>query len=89
MSLRLALNASVVLTLLYSATSNGAGSPTASERDEAPNPHVRWIVAEDFERNDPHDPIVVNDKVIVGTDRGEVRAYQCRDGELNWTAPVY
>ena len=84
MSLRLALNASVVLTLLYSATSNGAGSPTASERDEAPNPHVRWIVAEDFERNDPHDPIVVNDKVIVGTDRGEVRAYQCKDGELKW-----
>jgi hypothetical protein len=39
---------------------------------------VQWAVTEDFNANDPHNPLVVQDKVIVGTDRGELRAYRSR-----------
>lgn len=45
---------------------------------------VKWTVTKDFESNDPHDPLVVHDKVIVGTDRGQLRAYRCEDGSPVW-----
>ena len=38
----------------------------------------------DFDANDPHDPLVVQDKVIVGTDQGDLRAYRCMDGKSVW-----
>lgn len=45
---------------------------------------VKWTVTKDFISNDPHNPLVVKDKVIVGTDRGQLRAYRCKDGSLMW-----
>jgi hypothetical protein len=45
---------------------------------------VQWILTKDFNSNEPHDPLVVQDKVIVGTDRGQLRAYRCKDGNSSW-----
>ncbi len=45
---------------------------------------VRWTVREPFVSNEPHDPLVVKDMVIVGTDRGALQARRCKDGELLW-----
>ena len=47
----------------------------------------RWssgLITKDFNSNDPHDPLVVQDKVIVGTDKGQLRAYRCKDGNSIW-----
>ncbi|MCE9528364.1 MAG: PQQ-binding-like beta-propeller repeat protein [Planctomycetales bacterium] len=44
----------------------------------------RWTQIDDFNANDPHDAIVVEDKVIVGTDQGQLRAYRCEDGKSIW-----
>ena len=35
--------------------------------------------------NGMHDPLVVKDLVVVGTDRGELRAYRAGTGEPAWT----
>ncbi len=48
----------------------GAPVPAPTERT---TPFVKWAVSEDFDSNDPHDPLVVKDKVVVGTDKGELR----------------
>src|SRR5688572_23900948 len=45
---------------------------------------VHWIITKDFNSNAPHDPLVVHDKVIVGTDKGQLRAYRCKDGTSVW-----
>jgi hypothetical protein len=46
---------------------------------------VQWTITEDFNiSNEPHDPLVVQDKVIVGTDQGQLRAYRCKDGNPIW-----
>jgi eukaryotic-like serine/threonine-protein kinase len=64
----------------------GVGAPAPLQSDkELTTPFVQWIVKDDFKSNGPHDPLVVKDKVVVGTDRGEVRAYGCKDGKLAWT----
>src|SRR6185436_21126497 len=31
-----------------------------------------------------HDPLVVQDQVVVGTDQGQLRAYRCQDGNSVW-----
>lgn len=51
---------------------------------KAIKPSVRWTLAKDFQSNDPHDPLVVQDKVIVGTDRGQLRAYRRENGDSAW-----
>jgi outer membrane protein assembly factor BamB len=56
----------------------------ARAEDKAFKALVRWTVTEDFKSNVPHDPLVVQDKVIVGTDRGQLRAYRCDDGNGSW-----
>jgi outer membrane protein assembly factor BamB len=60
----------------------GARVPAPKERM---TPFVQWAVSEDFDSNDPHDPLVVKGKVVVGTDKGELRAYRCQDGKSAWT----
>jgi outer membrane protein assembly factor BamB len=60
----------------------GARVPAPKERT---TPFVQWAVSENFDSNDPHDPLVVKGKVVVGTDKGELRAYRCKDGKSAWT----
>jgi eukaryotic-like serine/threonine-protein kinase len=45
---------------------------------------VQWSNVKDFAANEAHNPLVVGDKVVVGTDRGELRAYRCKDGAPVW-----
>jgi eukaryotic-like serine/threonine-protein kinase len=59
-------------------------APLPREKDPA-TPFMKWVAKDEFGANDPHDPIVVKDRVIVGTDQGELRAYRCTDGEPVWT----
>ena len=59
-------------------------APLPKEKDP-PTPFFKWVAKDEFFSNEPHDPIVVGDRVIVGTDRGHLRAYRCKDGEPLWT----
>jgi outer membrane protein assembly factor BamB len=65
-------------------------APLPKEKDQA-TPFVKWTAKGEFPTkgefpaNDPHDPIVVGDRVFVGTDGGELRAYRCKDGEPIWS----
>ena len=51
---------------------------------ELAEPFVKWAMKAEFVGDEPHEPVVVKDRVIVGTDGGELRAYQCSDGKLIW-----
>jgi hypothetical protein len=57
---------------------------TARAENKALKAFVQWSLTKDFTSNDPHDPLVVQDKVIVGTDKGQLRAYRCKDGNSIW-----
>src|SRR5579864_1980124 len=57
------------------------GAPVPKDGTE---PYVKWRIQSDKPSNEMHDPIVVNDAVIVGNDRGEVCAYRAKDGALLW-----
>ena len=57
---------------------------TARAEDKVIKRWVKWALKSDFNSNSPHDPLVVQDKVIVGTDQGQVRAYRCQDGDPVW-----
>jgi len=59
-------------------------APLPKEKDP-PTPFVKWVAKDEFFSNDPHDPMIVGDRVIVGTERGHLRAYRCKDGEPLWT----
>lgn len=72
---------SVALCLLATGVSLPAPVPKGQEPTV---PYVAWSVKADLAGNDAHDPLVVKDKVIVGTDRGELRAYRCKDGKPAW-----
>lgn len=58
-------------------------APLPKEKDPS-TPFLKWCAREEFASNEPHDPIVVGDRVIVGSDKGEIRAYRCKDGEQLW-----
>jgi eukaryotic-like serine/threonine-protein kinase len=62
----------------------GLSAPIPKDR-EATTPFVSWSNTEDFKGNDPHNPVVVGENVVVGTDRGQLRAYRCSDGVLIWS----
>lgn len=63
----------------------GVAAPAPLPKGKEPTtPFVKWAAKEEFARNDPHDPLVVKGLVIVGTDKGELRAYGCKDGKLAW-----
>jgi outer membrane protein assembly factor BamB len=72
----------VVFALLSSLS--GQAAPALKDRD-ASTPFVEWAIAGDFVSNEPHDPLFVKDLVIVGTDKGELRAYRNSDGKLAWS----
>lgn len=76
----------VVLFVGLWAVSVGFAVPGPQE-GKSMEPFVKWAVNEDFDANAPHDPLVVGDKVVVGTEKGELRAYRCEDGEPVWTYP--
>lgn len=57
---------------------------TARAEDKAFKALVKWTITKDFISNEPHDPIVVLGKVIVGTERGQLRAYRSKDGYSIW-----
>jgi RNA polymerase sigma factor (sigma-70 family) len=64
----------------------GAPAPARSPQDGKPAaPFVKWAAKDEFVGNEAHNPLVVQDKVIVGTDRGDLRAYRSSDGKLLWT----
>jgi outer membrane protein assembly factor BamB len=57
---------------------------TARAEDKVLKRWVQWAQKSDFNANAPHDPLVVQDKVVVGTDQGQLRAYRCQDGKSLW-----
>jgi outer membrane protein assembly factor BamB len=74
------------ITVGLSMASAGPGQPLpAAQGEKLTQPFVQWAVQKDFDANEPHDPLVVQDKVIVGTDRGDLRAYRCENGKTVWT----
>lgn len=58
--------------------------PEGKTDKDTTTPFVRWAQREDFAENEAHDPLVVKDRVVVGTERGDLRAYRTTDGELVW-----
>jgi outer membrane protein assembly factor BamB len=63
----------------------GVGVPAPLPKDkERTTPFVQWAAKKEFVSDGAHDPLVVGDKVILGTDLGELRAYRCKDGKRAW-----
>jgi len=56
----------------------------ARAEDKAFKAWGKWALTKDFISNSPHDPLVVQDQVIVGTDQGQLRSYRCQDGNSAW-----
>jgi outer membrane protein assembly factor BamB len=56
----------------------------ARAEDKAFKKWGKWALTKDFIENSPHDPLVVQDQVIVGTDQGQLRSYRCQDGVSVW-----
>jgi outer membrane protein assembly factor BamB len=61
-----------------------SGGVTAPVPKEGTTPFARWKVTEDPVTNEMHDPLVVKDLVVVGTDKGELRAYRIDTGKPAW-----
>ncbi len=61
------------------------GTAAAPVPKEGTTPYIRWTVTQDPSTDEMHEPIVIKDLVIVGTDRGALRAYQTGTGEPAWT----
>ncbi len=71
----------IIFVLITSPT--GTAAPALRDRDTS-TPFVQWAIASDFASNDPNDPLFIKDIVVVGTDKGELRAYRNSDGKLAW-----
>src|SRR5262245_39349101 len=63
--------------------SAGVSAPVPKDK-ELTRPFVQWAATAEFASNAPHDPLVVKDRVVVGTNQGELRAYRCKDGKPVW-----
>jgi outer membrane protein assembly factor BamB len=74
---------SVALALASLAVGLGVSAPVPTPKEKQ-IPFVAWALKDDFKANEPHNPLVVKDLVIVGTDKGELRAYRCKDGDPVW-----
>jgi RNA polymerase sigma factor (sigma-70 family) len=61
------------------------GKQGAAKAADPKTPFVKWAAKNEFAEDGPHDPLVVGNHVVVGTDRGELRAYRCTDGAPVWT----
>lgn len=86
MSRKTIRHARIIMTvgIMFLAAHHHALSRAAAQEQAESVPAVRWLITENFDKNDPHDPLVVDNRVIVGTDLGRVRAYECRDGSPVW-----
>ncbi len=82
MSIRTTHRTVIVIVALCGASNTRPAS--AEDGAESQPPQVRWLVSEDFKEDVAHNPLVVKNKVIVGTDLGMIRAYRCRDGKPAW-----
>ena len=56
----------------------------ARAEDRVLKAYVQWAITKDFNSNSPHDPLVVEGQVVVGSDQGQLRAYRCQDGNSVW-----
>src|SRR4051812_22627431 len=76
-----------VLTALGCVAALCVAIPAASAPvpKEGTTPYVRWSAVADPPSNGIPDLALVNDLVVVGTDKGEVRAYRTATGELAWS----
>jgi outer membrane protein assembly factor BamB len=52
---------------------------------EGTTPYIKWAVNSGPADDGMHDPLVVKDLVVVGTDKGALRAYRTGTGEVVWT----
>lgn len=60
-------------------------SAPVPKRKEPTTPFVKWTAKDEFVSNGLSNPLFIKDQVVVGTDKGEVRAYRCGDGSQIWT----
>ncbi|CAN5117254.1 hypothetical protein BH10PLA2_BH10PLA2_26400 [soil metagenome] len=59
----------------------GVGQGCGADEPRLPTPVIEWADKDHFkDNNHPHDPLVLKDKVIVGTDKGDLIAFDCKDG---------
>lgn len=70
-----------ILFALWACSAIAAPVPKQADATSA---FVVWQDREDFGSNDPSNPLVFKDLVIVGTGKGELRAYRGADGTLAW-----
>jgi outer membrane protein assembly factor BamB len=59
-------------------------APVPKEREPS-KPFVKWSVKAEFVASEPYHPLVVKDRVIVGSSTGVVHAFRCNDGKAIWT----
>jgi outer membrane protein assembly factor BamB len=72
----------IAFEILMSFSSKAA--PALRERDTS-TPFIEWAITGDFVSNEAHDALFTRDVVIVGTDKGDLRAYRNSNGKLVWT----
>lgn len=70
------------LTVLVFLTPWLAAAPLPVQKEE---PRVAWSVIADQPADAMNSPLVVNDLVVVGTDRGALRAFRAETGKEVWT----
>lgn len=73
----------IFVGLLVGTVPAGRTAPVPKDR-ELNNPFIKWSVTEEFAGNEPYGPLVVKDLVVVGTEKGDLRAYRCQDGKPVW-----
>jgi RNA polymerase sigma factor (sigma-70 family) len=63
---------------------SAVSAPIPTEKERA-RPFVKWTARAAFVGNEPYQPLVVKDRVIVGSSTGVVHAFRCEDGKEVWT----
>ena len=61
----------------------GSGTSAPAPK-EGTTPYIKWSVKSEFATDEMHDPLIVKDLVVVGTDNGALQAYRAGTGELAW-----
>ena len=69
----------ILLACTIGWTAFPGNSTSAPVPKEGTTPFAKWSVTEDPVTNEMHDPVVVKDLVVVGTDKGALRVSD-RDG---------
>ncbi len=75
-------SAPIVLGCAMAFTFPGSAAPVPKE---GATPYARWTATESPVTNEMHGAVVVKDLVVVGTDKGALRAYRAGTGESVWT----